>query len=123
MKAVRRTEGTKSVYEVTLDEEDLNLISDLSSEGTWTPYGECDTQFRIFPHPTEFESSFKPLPSNPDGYYIYMGGHKDIEELKEMIRQKGRIPIEETVPMFGKQEKVNYGFVELKVRDTGIAEG
>ena len=123
MEVVRRIEGRSRVYEITLDEDDLSMISDLSSEGTWTPYGQCDTQFRIFPHPTDFEDCFKIMPGIPDGYYIYMGGHKDMDDLKRMIRERGRIPIEDSVSMFGEQEKVNYGYVELKINDTCAAEG
>lgn len=105
-------------YELTLDDNDIKYLNALENGGSVNCLTKEGFQFHLYPHLYEFSKAFSEIPPMPlGGYYAYVGGDcKSLEEFKDLIRKRGKMPMEIECDAFGKREKVTIGYVILKVK-------
>lgn len=116
MEALEKFNGRERLYELTLDEHDLDILFDLDSQGVCSNYTKSGARFQLFPHPSLFSESFEILPVDSDTYYAYFGDIKikDYSALESLILSREKIPIE-MPSVISNDENINLGYVNIKI--------
>jgi len=115
-------------YTLSLDDEDLDYILDLESQGAISPYTKSGIRFRLFPHFSDCSKAFELLSSDPKGdkspvsdprcYFAYIDtfGLRNKSDLLRVIGKMGTMSIERPSPIGGPLP-INEGYVRFKLPD------
>ncbi|MBT3582823.1 hypothetical protein HN924_01190 [Candidatus Woesearchaeota archaeon] len=107
-------ENGKTIYTLTLDENDLREIINESGALVAQPDSINDMGFIVYPRPMKSSEKFKLLPDGPTNnyYYIYVDDNgKSLKDIGDRLEAKGLIPVDPGLPPFDNifaQFKIKY---------------
>lgn len=117
MEVKEQFKDKRRLFELILDDSDLELLMDLDSQGTFSGYTKSGCRFHLYPHPSLFSESFRILPIDTNSYYIYLGDLKvkNREDLEKLILSRNIIPIE-IDSVVQADNPINVGYVRFRLK-------
>src|SRR3989344_1324898 len=111
MEALEKFNGRERLYELTLDEHDLDILFDLDSQGVYSNYTPTGARFYLLPDLTSSDDAFRILLGDMDTYYMYVGDIRirSAKDLEVLISSKEKIPIE-MESVISNQIPINLGY-------------
>ncbi|HLC74150.1 MAG TPA: hypothetical protein VJH20_05960 [Candidatus Nanoarchaeia archaeon] len=129
MKITKSSYDGKRLYELVLSRRDFDELCSGCPDGGFIVGRHADVHFHIFSG-TNFSDAWR---SMSDGYFLNVGveapvpppnatseewnksAQKFYDGLERAINERGRIPIEDEMVLFGERKIMNLGYVVVKV--------
>lgn len=107
------TENKTRIFELSLNEKDLEELSFLDGQGILSPYSLSNARFQLFPKIGNTDDAFRILPIDTTTYYAYVDvGMKTSREIGEEL-SRSEIPIE--IDQIIENKPINLGYVRFKI--------